>query len=194
MHSRTMGALAALALALPAAGQAADFGYSFVDLALVPHAEVEVGNGDVDGDGFQLRGSLDVSANFFVLVELQDFSFDNGIDTTRWMVGGGGHWPINNTLDVIARVGIVRSEAEFGRIERDDTGVFLGGRLRANIAPRFQLEGGVEYVGAETLDSDDDMYLVGEGRYHFTEQFSAGALLTFGGDTRQLGVYGRFDF
>lgn len=195
MHSRTMmGAIAALALALPVAGQTADFGYSFLDLALVPHAEVEVGDVDVDGDGFQLRGSLEVSSNFFVLAELQDFEFDNRVDVTRWLVGGGGHWPINDTLDFIARVGVVHQEVEFGRFEDDDTGVFVGGRVRANIAPRFQLEGGVEYVGAETFDSNDDVYLVGEGRYHFNQQFSVGGLLTFGGDTQLLGVYGRFDF
>src|SRR5437868_3906242 len=100
MHSRTLGALAALALALPVAGQAADFDYSFVDLALVSHAEIDVGDDNVDGDGFQLRGSLEVNQNFFALVELQDFGYDHDVDTTRWLIGGGGHWPINNTMDV----------------------------------------------------------------------------------------------
>lgn len=194
MHSRTFGALAALALALPVAGQAADSGYTFVDLALVPHARVEAGDNDVDGDGFQVRGSLAVSPNFFVLAELQDFGFDDRVDTTRWIVGGGGHWPINNTLDIIARAGIVRLDVEVGRFDDDDTGVFLGGRLHANVAPRVEVEGGVEYVGAEVFGLGDDVYLVGEGRYHFNEQFSAGALLNFGGDIRQLGVYGRFNF
>lgn len=194
MHSRTTWALVALALALPVASQAEDFGYSFVDLALVPHAEVEVGNGDVDGDGFQLRGSLAVTRNFFALVELQDLSFDRGVDTTRWMVGAGGHWPINNTLDFIARAGVVRLEAEAGRFDDDDNGVFLGGRVRATVAPRVEVEGGVEYMSAEVFDAGDDVYLVGEGRYHFTPQFSAGALLNVGGDIQQLGVYGRFNF
>lgn len=194
MHSRTIGALVALALALPVTAQAEDFGYSFVDLALVPGAEVEVGNGDIDGDGFQLRGSLVVNQTFFALVELQDLEFDGGIDTTRWMVGAGGHWPINNTLDIIGRAGVVRLDADAGNFDDDDTGVFLGGRVRANVAPRVEVEGGVEYVSAEVFDAGDDVYLVGEGRYHFTPQFSAGALLNVGGDTQQVGVYGRFNF
>ncbi|HWK49043.1 MAG TPA: hypothetical protein VNR40_04120 [Steroidobacter sp.] len=194
MLSRTFGALAAAALALPVATQAADFDYSFVDLALLPHVQVEAGNDDIDGDGFQLRGSLAVSSNFFVLAQLQDFDLDHGVDVTRWMVGGGGHWPLNNTVDLVASVGVVRLNVDVGRFDDHDTGVFLGGRVRAQVAPRFELEGGVEYISAEVGDAGDDVYLVGEGRYHFNDQFSVGALLNFSSDVETLGVYGRYSF
>lgn len=194
MLSRTFGALAAAALALPVAGQAADFDYSFVDLALLPHAQVEAGNNDIDGDGFQLRGSLAVSSNFFVLAQLQDFDLDHGVDMTRWVVGGGGHWPLNNNIDIIATVGVAQLNVDVGRFDEDDTGVFLGGRVRAQIAPRFELEGGVEYISAEVGDSGNDVYLVGEGRYHFNDQFSLGALVNFSSDVETLGVYGRYSF
>ncbi len=194
MHSRTVGALAALALALPMASQAADFGYSLVDLTLLPHAEIEVGNGDVDGDGFQLRGSLEVSQTFFALVELQSLDLDAGVDATRWLIGAGGHWPLNNTMDIVARGGIVRLEIDAGRFDDDDTGLFVGGRIRATVAPKIEVEGGIEYSSAEVFESGNDFYLVAEGRYHFNQQFSAGALVNFSGDTQQLGVYGRFNF
>lgn len=194
MLSRTFGALAAAALALPVATQAADFDYSFVDLALLPHVQVEAGNTDVDGDGFQLRGSLAVSSNFFVLAQLQDFDLDHGLDVTRWMVGGGGHWPLNNNIDLVGSVGVVRLNVDVGRFDDHDTGVFLGSRVRAKVAPRVELEGGVEYVSAEVGDAGNDVYLVGEGRYHFNDQFSVGALLNFSSDVETLGVYGRFSF
>jgi len=194
MLSRTFGALAAAALALPVATQAADFDYSFVDLALLPHAQVEAGNDDIDGDGFQLRGSLAVSSNFFVLAQLQDFDLDRGVDVTRWMVGGGGHWPLNNSIDLVATVGVAQLNVDVGRFDEDDTGVFLGGRVRAQVAPRFELEGGVEYISAEVGDSGNDVYLVGEGRYNFNDQLSLGALVNFSSDVETLGVYGRYSF
>lgn len=194
MLSRTFGALAAAALALPVAGQAADFDYSFVDLALLPHVQVEAGNDDVDGDGFQLRGSLAVSSNFFVLAQLQDFDLDHGVDVTRWMVGGGGHWPLNDNIDLVASVGVIRMNVEVGRFDDHDTGVFLGGRVRAKVGSGFELEGGVEYNGAEIGDLGNDVYLVGEGRYHFNDRFSLGALLSFSSDIETLGIYGRYSF
>lgn len=194
MLSRTLGVLAAAALALPVASQAAEFDYTSVDLALLPHVQVEAGNDDIDGDGFQLRGSLAVSSNFFVVAQLQDFDLDDNVDITRWMVGGGGHWPLTKNMDFVATVGVVQLNVDAGRFDEDDTGVFLGGRVRAQVAPNFELEGGVEYISAEVGDSGNDVYLVGEGRYHFNSQFSVGALLNFSSDTEMLGVYGRYSF
>lgn len=194
MRLRTLGAVAALALALPVAGQTADFNYSFIDAALLPHAQVEAGNRDIDGDGFQIRGSLTVSSNFFVLAQLQAFDLDHGIDATRLMVGGGGHWPLNNDVDFVASIGVSQLDVDFGRYDEDDTGVFLGARIRANVAPRVQIEGGVEYSSAEVGDSGNDVYLVAEGRYHFNDRFSVGAIANYGSDSEMLGVTGRLSF
>src|SRR5690606_8136811 len=63
MKSRVLNALVALAAMLPVSGQAAEFGYSFIDFAVIPEADVD-GRVDVDGDGFQLRGSLAVTNTF----------------------------------------------------------------------------------------------------------------------------------
>lgn len=194
MLSRTLGVLAAAALALPVASQAAEFDYTSVDLALLPHVQVEAGDDDIDGDGFQLRGSLAVSSNFFVLAQLQDFDLDRNVDVTRWMVGGGGHWPLTNNMDFVATVGVAQVNVDVGPFDEDDTGVFVGGRVRASVSPKLELEGGVEYISAEVGDTGNDVYLVGEGRYHFNSQFSVGALLNFSSDTEMLGVYGRYSF
>jgi hypothetical protein len=196
MKSRVLNALAALALALPIGGQAAEnFGYSFVDFALIPEVETDTGADDYDGDGFQLRGSLAVQQNYFALVEIEDLEFDDGFDFTRWLIGGGGHWPITQSMDFVARGGIVRYDADYGRFgDEDDVGFFLGGRIRARVAQNFELEGGLELTTAEVLGIEDEFTLVGEGRYHFNNQFSVGGLLNLGDDVSQVGVYGRFNF
>jgi hypothetical protein len=198
MQSRLLNALAALALMLPMAGHAAEFGYSFVDLAIIPEAEIESGDFDVDGDGFQLRGSLAVAQNYFALVEIEDIEFDadngNDVDFTRWLVGAGAHWPINQTLDFVARGGLVRYDISYGRSDDDDIGFFLGGRVRAQVIQNLEVEGGVDLTSAEVAGFEDEVTLVGEGRYQFTSQFSAGGLIKLGDDSSEAGIYGRYNF
>ena len=194
MQSRVLNALACLALMLPIAGQAADFGYSFVDFAIIPEAEFDAGESDVDADGFQLRGSLTVHENYFALVEISALELDYDVDFTRWTIGAGGHWPINQTLDFIARGGLMRYDADYQNGDDDDLGFFAGARVRAQIAPKVELEGGIDLTTAELGNYDDEIILVGEGRYHFNSQFSVGGLLNLGDDATQLGIYGRFNF
>lgn len=195
MQSRVLNALACLALMLPIAGQAADFGYSFVDFAIIPEAEFDGGDSDVDGDGFQLRGSLTVHENYFALVEITSIELDSDVDFMRWTIGAGGHWPINQKLDFIARGGLMRYDIDAGnRGDDDDLGFFIGGRVRAQIVPKVEIEGGVDLTTAEVAGYEDEIILVGEGRYHFNSQFSAGGFLNLGDDSSALGVYGRFNF
>ena len=196
MQSRVLNALAALALMLPVAGHAANFGYSWIDFSLIPQAETDIGDDDFDADGFQLRGSLAVHQNFFALVELEDLGYDQDVDFTRLQIGGGAFWPINNNMDVIGRLGLVRYDVDFGRGrgDDDDTSFFFGARLRAQVAPRVEVEGGVEYSDAEVAAFGDEIFIVGEGRYHFNNQFSVGGFVNLGDDQKKLGVYGRYNF
>jgi hypothetical protein len=183
-------------LTLPAVASADTFSYRYADVARFPEAEID-GDGDnvdVDGDGIQLRGSLPVYENIFVLAEFQALDLDNGVDATRFMVGAGGHWPLSTTVDIIARAGVVSYEVDFGRFDDDDTGLFAGARVRTTVAPKIELEGGVEHLRVEVAGLDNDTYLIGEGRYNFTPQWSAGLIITLGGDTSVFGAQGRFSF
>ncbi len=194
MRIGNLGLIAAAALLSPSAGWAEAFSYQYVDAALLFDAEVELGDTDVDGDGIQLRASIPVNDAFFVIGEFQTLDFDFGIDTTRLAVGGGGHWALNQMLDIIARIGLVREEVEVGSFEDDDTGLFAGARGRFRPGPQFEVEAGVELVDLDTGNLDNDLFIVGEGRYNFNSQWAAGATLTLGDDTTQLGLYGRYNF
>ena len=194
MRLKAVNLIAAVTLALPMAVYADSFSYRYVDAAHLPNAEIDGDGGvDVDGDGIQLRGSLPVQGNIFALAELQDLDLDFGVDATRLMVGVGGHWPMNG-MDIIARGGVVQLEIDAGNFEDDDTGLFVGARLRANIAPKIEVEAGVEHVRVEVAGLENDTYLIGEGRYNFNPQWSAGVLFTVGGDTSVMGVQGRLSF
>lgn len=195
MRTNVTSLIGAAVLALPLAASAAEnFSYRYVDLAHFMEAEIDADAVDVDGDGIQLRGSLPVYQNVFVLAEMQDLDLDNGVDATRILIGGGGHWPLGNNLDLVARGGVVNYEIDAGRFEDDDTGLFAGVRLRAVVAPKVEVEGGIEHFEFDVAGLDGDTYIIGEGRYNFTSQWSAGVILTLGGDQSVLGAQGRFNF
>ncbi len=194
MHLRALNLIAVAALALPIAAQAEQLSYSYVDLAHFPEADLDDDRGDVDGDGLQLRGSLSVHENFFAFGEFQSLDLDRNVDVTRFLIGGGGHWPINNKMDIVGRLGIVNYDVDVGSSDDDDTGIFLGARIRAVVVPKLEVEGGVEHQHVEVYGLKNDTYLVGEARYNFTPQWSAGVIVNAGGDTNLIGAQGRFSF
>ncbi|MBM0107775.1 hypothetical protein JM946_23825 [Steroidobacter sp. S1-65] len=194
MKMNAKNLICAAALALPLTSMADTLSYRYVDVAHFPEAEIDANGFDEDGDGLQLRGSLPVYQNIFALAEFQDLSLDNGIDATRFMVGAGGHWALGGNLDLIARGGVVQYEVDIGRFDDDDTGLFAGVRLRTIVAPKVEIEGGVEHLAVDVAGIDGDTYLIGEGRYNFTPQFSVGALITLGGDVSVFGAQARLNF
>jgi len=194
MRLRTVTAIIVATLGLPLATHADELSYRGVDAAIFTDAEIDAGGQDINGDGIQVRGTLPVYENFFALAELQDLDLDFDIDLQRILIGAGGHWPINDKFDIIARAGIVQYEIDAGQFDDDDTGLFIGARVRGFVAPRFELEGGIEHVRAEVGGLENDTYLVGEGRYHFTPALSAGVILNIGGDVSVFGAQGRFSF
>lgn len=191
MHSRKLSLLATLAAALPFTTHAGTMDYSYAELAYVD-TELDEDIADVDGDGFSLRGSLAINEMFFVFAGYQDLSFDFGIDATAIEVGGGAHWPLQDKLDIVGRVGILKTEVELGNIDEDEDGFVIGARLRAEVAPRFELEGGVDY--ADLDDVGNSTSIVGEARYFFMDQLSGGLLLEIGDDTTTIGVAARWTF
>lgn len=194
MHLRTLNFIAMAALALPIAAHAEQFSYSYVDLAHFPKAKIDGGSVDEDGDGLQLRGSLPVYQNFFAFAEYQSLNLDQNVDARRFLVGGGGHWPINNKIDIVGRLGIVNYKVDTRNVDDDDTGIFVGARVRAVVMPKLEVEGGVEHQHVDVFGLKNDTYLVGEARYNFTPQWSAGAIVNVGGDTNLIGAQGRFNF
>jgi len=133
MQRRILSGLAALAAALPLASHAETMNYSYAELGYVD-AELDGGGFHVDGDGFALRGSLAVHPNYFVFANYQDLGFDGGVDTSLLEVGGGGHWPLNDKVDIIGKVGITKAEIDARRFDAYDDGLLLGARIRGIVA------------------------------------------------------------
>ena len=188
MQRRTLSLLAALMATLPLASHAGTMDYSFAELGYV---DTEEDDFDVDGDGFALRGSVGFLENFFAFASYEDIGYDFGVDATLLKVGVGGHWPLNEKIDLVGRAGIVKGEIEVGNRDFDDDGFLLGARLRSEIMPKFELEVGFDYTDLD--DAGDDTTGVLEGRYFFMEQLTGGLLVEFG-DATTIGLNVRVTF
>jgi len=190
MQRRILSGLAALAAALPLASHADVMSYSYAELGYVD-TKLDGQGFDVDGDGLALRGSLPVTPDFFVFAGYQDLNFDFDVDLSVLEVGGGGHWPLSDKIDIIGKLGIVKAEADVGNFDEDDTGFLLGARVRGAVAPKFELEGGVDY---RNIDVGDETTLVVEGRYFFMQQLAGGVSVALGNDITSLGLNVRWTF
>jgi hypothetical protein len=192
MQRRILSGLAALAAALPLASHAETMNYSYAELGYVDTELSTDGDDDISGDGFALRGSVAVHPNFFVFASYQDLSFDFNIDTSLLEVGGGGHWPLTDKIDLIGKVGITKAEIDAGPFDADDDGFLLGARVRGVLAPKFELEGGFDYRDLDEVG--DDTTIVFEGRYFFVENVAGGLSVAIGDDVTSLGLNVRLTF
>jgi hypothetical protein len=167
-----------LALASGSALAADDLSYSLAELA---YFNTEIDGSSASVDGFSLRGSYEIGDVLFV-----KGSFTDG-DSAEALEGGlGMHWSLNDAIDAIGTLSLIRVDFPTG----DDTGFQLGASLRGKLAERFDLEGGLRYTD---FGSADDTNLFASGRYYFTDNFAAGVDLDFGDDfTWALAV--RYDF
>jgi len=184
-RSNYLGLLAVVAAALPAVGQADTMDYSFAELGLV---DSEFGT--LNGNGLSLRGSLPVNDTFFVFASYWDVGYDFNNDLTSMEAGGGGHLPLADKVDLVGRFGLVKSEFDTGNSSNDDDGFTLGARVRAAVMPRFELEGGFDYIDL----GDSSTLLIFEGRYFFLDQFSGGLRLEFGDDIDSMALGLRMTF
>lgn len=180
--SRILGLLALIAAVLPAVSRADTLDYSWAELAYV---DSEFGN--LNGDGISLRGSLPVNDTFFVFASYWDVGYDFNVDLTSFEAGGGVHLPFTDTVQFVGRFGLVKSSLDTNNFSSDDDGFTFGGHVRAVLMPRFEVEGGFDYID---LGTDPDTQLVMQARYFFTDNIAGNLRLEFGDqiDSTAFGV------
>jgi hypothetical protein len=201
MHSLLRPLLIAAVL-LPALGAAQQpdrarptqpkpFNYTYVELG---YSETEfdvAGAGDLDGDGFTLSGSVELTDEWHAFAAYGNADLDFGIDLDTWLIGAGYRYPLRDDTDVYGRVMYVNMEADVpGPGDPDDDGLGLQARLRHWVNDDFEVEGGIQYLNV----SDGDTSLQAEARYYFQENFSVGLGLSFGGDNDGIGISARLSF
>lgn len=188
MRSTIASLLLATVVALPAAAQAADISYSFIDAGYVTT--------DIDGigdsaDGFLLRGSLEITDQVFVFAGYTSQSID-GLDVNDYGVGVGYAWSISDRADIYGKVGYVRAEADLAGFSLEDDGYGLGVGIRGRVLDQLELEGAVNYT--DLSDLGDDTSFAAAARWYFTGQFAVGVEAVLGEDATSYGIGVRWNF
>jgi outer membrane protein with beta-barrel domain len=195
--SRALLSMAVLSLpALSSAQQQAtrptesQFSYSYVEIGY-DEIDYEVsGAGDIDGDGLTLSGSYELTDDWHVFASYGTFDLDFGIDLDTWVIGAGYVYPIRNDVDIYGRVLYIDSSVDVGPFSDDDDGLGVQGRIRYRVSDEFEVEGGLQYIDV----ADSDTSLQASARYYFTDDFSVGLGVTFGGDSDGIGINARLAF
>lgn len=191
MYKKLLGILL-LALAAPL--QAGEFSYNFIDFGYQTVEIDDVVPGlDVDGDGFAIRGSVELSEDWFMLVSYSTIDFDFGVDGDTLQLGGGYHTAISDRADLFVTLSYLRAEASAnGFSSESDDGIGMRVGLRGKASDRVELEGSLGYAD---LGGGNDGTSFGVGAlYEFTPTVSGGVTFDFEEDVTAFGVGVRFYF
>lgn len=173
----TMRKLFLVGALLPLSALAQDLDYSYVELGYMD-TELDVGSGDVGGDGLGITGSWSVSDAMFLFGSYATQDYEFGIDGSKYNLGAGMHWGLKPRLDLVGDLSWVKAEVETPFGDADDDGLGLGVGLRSRMSDAIELQGGVRYVDLE----ESDTFLSLGGRWYFTDVLAAGFGLDFNDD------------
>jgi len=164
--------VAALALAVaPFAASAGDLSYNYVDGAFARvNTEID-GSGDIDFDGFQLRGSADVGAGVnlfggYSTVNNDDGGFDT--DLNELQAGVGYHHALSDKADVLAELSWINSEIEADGIEGDGDDVRASVGFRGAFSNNFEGLIKANYTDGDVYDGSFSVTLGAQVKFNQT--------------------------
>jgi Outer membrane protein beta-barrel domain len=148
----------------------------------VGYLETDVDFADESVDGFGTRGSFGFADNFFIFTEYnsQEFS-ETGVDLDidQLTIGLGGHYPLNENIDLVGRIGAGEIDLELvtplGSAEGDESGYLVAAGLRGQVGDSVELEFGVVHqdfgddLGFDLSDTGFEVM----ARYYFTKRWAA---------------------
>lgn len=147
------------AVLLPMAASAADFDYSYADLAYSrAHSSSVFGWYDT-GIGYRLDGSFGFAQHWFVEAAYQHDSFDfDGpvlfssnprLEPERKTLGAGFHTALADRLDIVGHADYVDATTKFDLApysdDLNDHGYLVGVGLRFQATPALELDAGLDY-------------------------------------------------
>jgi len=173
--------------------QAADFSYNNASVSYA-NVDIEVVPGfSIDGNGFDLEGNFEINKNLFIPVRYQTIGLDLDIDSTMYLVGIGGHMPLNHNMDLFgtAQFGNYEWKGPGGSVDDDILALTAG--IRASLANNLE---GMAYVTSISFDNDfnDQSGIGGKLNYYFNKNTSIVARAEFLSDMDTLSVGAQFDF
>lgn len=185
----TAGAMAALLLA--GSTIAAELDYNYAELRYID-TELDAGAVDVDGDGFELGGSLELTEAVHLFGNFRTLDFGAGIDVSAFEVGGGYVMPLNNGADLIGRLSYIDGEIDTPFGDEDDSGFGFSAGMRNMFTPQIEGRAFVNYTDLDESGSETSFELAGD--YFLNDQIALGASLELGDDVTTWTLGARWYF
>jgi hypothetical protein len=185
---QTIAGTIAAGLALVGSAAAAELDYNYAELRYV---DTELF--DVDGDGFEIGGSLDLAQSVHIFGNFQTLDFGSGIDRSAFEVGGGYAMPLNNVTDLVARLSYIDGEIDpQGPGDLDDSGFGFSAGARTMFTPQIEGRAFVNYVDLDTTDDEVSIEIAGD--YFLNDEIALGASLELGDDVTSWTIGARWFF
>ena len=191
MKFTTLSATVAALLTVPALSQA-EFNYSGAEFNYLLDAEIDGGPVSVDGDGFGFGGSFEITDNFFIAANYEDYDLDFDISADWLEIGGGYAHMISDDLDFVATLSMVDVEISSNFGSAEDDALALGGGIRARLSDSIEVDAMLEWYDFDEGDSDTSLDL--RGRYYFSDSFSLQAKMNLGSDFETIAIGVRTEF
>jgi len=192
--------IAAMILSTPALSIAKDISYDHIRGSYVA-VSIDTGTpeGDLDGSGFSVSGSVSVAPNVALTASLASVSYDEfsgvNIDTTGLSFGVTAHTSIADGTDVFGGFSVLRGEIEFSdgfnSIGDDDIGNTIGIGVRHLANESVEIEIG---ISREDIFDESENKLSAGARFYANEKVSLGIGYSSAVDTDALILSVRADF
>ena len=182
------------ALIVAAPTMAAELDYNFIEFGYQTVEIDDVLPGlNVDGDGFAIRGVVEVAEQWYLVAAYQSIDFDFGVDGDTLQLGGGYHVAISDRADLFADLSYLRAEASAdGFSSESDSGYGMRVGVRGMVADRVELEGSLGYADFGG-NNDGTTFSVG-ALYEFTPVVHGGVFVDLEEDATALGIGARIYF
>ena len=192
MRQRLFSAAATGVLALSAGAASADgLSYSYLEPRWAA-TELEDDTFDIEGDGFVFNGSLEFSETVHLFVGYESLEFDDNVDVSTRLIGGGIAVPLSPRADLVFRGGFVDAEFETPFFSDDDEGTFLSAGARVLVTPEIELYGDFRSINLDDA-GDEESTTVGL-EFYASDSFSVGPSVTWVDDVTTYTLGGRIYF
>jgi opacity protein-like surface antigen len=180
-------------VAFSASAGAQGFDYNFFQVGY-ERVTLDDGSFDVDGDGFGIEGSFEISQSFFLTADYGIAEFEEGgveVDVDTLSAGIGWHTPLSDQLDFVANLSYEYIELSALGQSQDESGYGLGAGLRYQATDALEINGGIGYVD---YGDGDDTTLGVRALYGITDNIDVAVSGEWGDDSSAYGLSGRFYF
>jgi hypothetical protein len=178
-------------LALAGVTNAAELDYNYGELRWVD-TELDAGPFDVDGDGFEIGGSMELAQSVHIFGNFRTLDFGSGIDASAFEIGGGYAMPLNNGADLVARLSYIDGEIDGPGGDADDSGFGFSAGARRMFTSQIEGRAFVNYQDLDESGSEVGFEIAGD--YFLNDQVALGGSLELGDDVTTWTLGARWYF